>query len=240
MKQDQVLNEKDIKKRFKNHGINTNICNLVNNGLTDDNESDSELQEFWDFEKETIAIDNVETIRKDLEEHDSVLDPITGHIFGNTKHFQVDGNQTYQESTNYLHKKFQHKEFSLLGDLKFEFKNVDVIEQPLKESVIVMNKEDNEIDTGTRLVFEVEVRDNTLESETLSFSFSVKELENIYSQEECNFFKYALSEFRRSMRGTDSMRTAFFNHLTKFGSINENQLTPEFFDSFYQCAGQNR
>ena len=104
----------------------------------------------------------------------------------------------------------------------------------------MVNKKENEVDTETRLVFEVKIIDNSLESETLNFSFSLRELQNLYSYEEYNFFKCALDNFRKAMQGTDSMRAAFLHHLTKFGRVTLNQLTPEYFTSLYQCIGQNR
>ena len=253
MKKDQVLDEDEKRKRFSKKIVLDHLENESDENLDDgkeqyvllEKENDSELDEFWDFDTETSAIDDIKVIHEEISKHSSILDPITGFVKTNDKTEKCDTQpeiellfkkkviaadeveKNISEDSNilvkkaneeetcmkYYHKKFQHKEFNIVDELH-HVKKVNIIDQPHSD---------------IKIEVEVEILDDTFDSEPINISFNIRELENLYTFEERNYFIKAVEMFKSFMQGSSSMRASFMHQAVNW-SINGPSILPlEFF-----------
>ena len=257
MKRDQVLDEEEKRQRFSKRDaldVQETNSNEDNDDDTVDSSEDNqniELEEDFDFDRETSAIDDVEKIHKELSIHCSILDPITGIVKENINSPMetTTEKKLYHENDLHLGKEpisinevreilhnvpAESNIFDTVPDLvqtklvetsdlprkcyfveEFHYvKNVNVVNEPLLDP---------------QLELEVEVIDDTFEYENINLSFSVRELENLYTIEEINYFNKAFELFERFMQGSPTMRAAFMNQALQWTHHGPSTLSLELF-----------
>ena len=219
MKRDQVLNEEERRIRFsekKSHDEAEITLNESHNVeeydiIDENNQSSEDEPNFCDFKSESFV--DVEKFHEDLSEHCSFLDPETGLIQG--IHEETEVEKSPKSSFRYFHKKFQ-REFTFQDDTQFEVKKVKVIDDSEGSPMVEENEK----------VLEVEV--DVINFETITFSFSTRELKDLYTQEECNYFQNALSFFKSAVHHTSSMKVTGMDMALLFAQSPTN-LPPEYF-----------
>ena len=225
MKRDQVLNEEERKRRFLRKDYQVGEENNIDEDpddidIADEIQSSEDEIDKLEFEIEEIACNNVKKVHQDLSEHSSQLDPVTGLINDDKENLNFSDNedsdkyyldpvtglieddieeseelQYYDKETSqkYCHKKFQHKEFPFTDQTQFNLKRVNIIDES--------QTDEKNIDVNKTVELEVDVINN----ETITISFNTRELENLYTHEESNYFRNALDFFKRCFHHTPAM-----------------------------------
>ena len=217
MKRHQVLNEEERRKRFsEKRGEENNLIESVD--IEEDDAIDETLisedePDFLYFTSEPIAdVEDVEKIYQDLSHHCSLLDPETGLIQENDEEKQVK--KASGSSHKYIHKKFQ-KEFIFEDNAQLDVKKVTIIDDSHR----------SQMDDESEKILEVEV--DVINYETITFSFSTRELENLYTQEESAYFENALVFFKSALHHTPAMKVTYLDMVLIFAQ--NPTLPPEYF-----------
>ena len=217
MKRHQVLNEEERRKRFsEKRGEENNLIESVDieeDDVIDETLISEDEPELLDFKSEPIAdVEEVEKIYQDLSHHCSLLDPETGLIQGNDEEKEVK--KASGSSHGYFHKKFK-KEFIFEDNSQLDVKKVTIIDDSDISQMVAENEK----------ILEVEV--DVINYETITFSFSTRELENLYTQEESAYFENALVFFKSSLHHTSAMKVTCLDMALIFAQ--NPTLPPEYF-----------
>ena len=211
------MNEEERRKRFsEKRGEENNLIESVDieeDDVIDETLISEDERELLDFKSEPIAdVEEVEKIYQDLSHHCSLLDPETGLIQGSDEEKEVK--KASGSSHKYFHKKFK-KEFTFEDNAQFEVKKVTIIDDSHR----------SQMDDESEKILEVEV--DVINYETITFSFSTRELENLYTQEESDYFENALVFFKSSLHHTSAMKVTCLDMVLIFAR--NPTLPPEYF-----------